>query len=122
MELMRWKPKPRRMDPILMVAGWISIIGSVAALAFRIPIVDSAAAVAVASFLGMALLWLKLHPGIRKFLTAPGVRWVVDGVVSIGIAVFMGSTITGILAGAVAGIWVSMGLEWQAHKLWGGGA
>lgn len=68
---------------------------------------------AILTFIGFAFLWSKLPKGLRRFLRKRSLLF--DLVLSIGVYMFLGATLTALLSAALFGIMVSIYL-WFANR------
>jgi hypothetical protein len=68
---------------------------------------------AILTFIGFAFLWAKLPKGLRRFLRKRSLLF--DLIISIGVYIFLGATLTALLSAALFGIMVSIYL-WIANR------
>ena len=65
---------------------------------------------------GMGMTWVALPRGVRWCLTLPGIRWVIDALITVAAPLFMGITATAVMAAAILGITTTLMLEVSAYN------
>ena len=101
--------------------GWL-LIGAVLmglAVFAGVAIITPAVLLAIIIMIGLITTWTGLPRWLKLFFTLPGIRWVLDALLSFAVPLLMLRTLTGIFAGAILGIMVTAALEVEALRLRG---
>lgn len=101
--------------------GWTAIVFGLLGLALfmGIPIIMGGFILGALGIASLSFLWLALPLWLRKFLTLPGVRFLVDVAVTLSAPLMLGATITGIFAGIVMGLMATVLLRMEYCRLRG---
>lgn len=100
--------------------GLVFVLFSVFGLIAGIHLISNALMLASITMLGMIMLWVRLYPSVRYFLTIKWVRIPLDLTASVLIPLKVSNTLTGMAASMFAGIMITLFLEFEAIRIRGG--